>query len=152
MAVELHPIVEDNVADVFDLRVAPEQEEFVATNAWSLAQALAEYDIAWPRAIVADGVVVGLLMLEIDPDEENGRHHWLWRLMIDAAHQRRGHGRAALALAIDHLRSVGATELYTSWVQGPGGPEDFYLRLGFVPTGELDDDEIVARLDLAEST
>jgi diamine N-acetyltransferase len=33
-------------------------------------------------------------------------------------------------------------------VQGEGGPEDFYLRLGFVPTGEIDDGEIVACLDL----
>ena len=68
--------------------------------------------------------------------------------MLDAAHQRRGHGSAALALAIEHLRSIGATELYTSWVQGEGGPEDFYPRLGFVPTGEVDDGEIVACLDL----
>lgn len=149
MTVELHEINEDNVGDVFDLKVAPGQEEFVSTNAWSLAQAYAERDIAWPRAIVADGEIVGLLMFEIDPEEENGRPFWLWRLMIDAEHQRQGHGSAALALGIEHLRSLGATELFTSWVQGDGGPEDFYLRLGFEPTGELDDDEIVARLDLS---
>jgi diamine N-acetyltransferase len=148
MAVELHEITKDNVGDVFDLKVAPEQGEFVSTNAWSLAQAYAERDIAWPRAIVADSSIVGFLMLEIDPEEENGHPHWLWRLMLDAAHQRRGHGSAALALAVEHLRSIGAEELYTSWVQGEGGPEDFYLRLGFVPTGEIDDGEIVACLDL----
>lgn len=148
MVVELHEITEGNVGDVFDLKVAPGQAEFVSSNPWSLAQAYAERDIAWLRAIVADGEIVGFLMLEIDPEEENGRPFWLWRLMLDAAHQRRGHGSAALALAIEHLRSLGAEELFTSWVQGDGGPEDFYLRLGFVPTGELDDDEIVARLDL----
>jgi diamine N-acetyltransferase len=148
MSVELQAMTKDNVAAVFDLRVAPDQQDYVASNAWSLAQALAEYDIAWPRAIVADGTVVGFLMLEIDPDEENGRPFWLWRLMIDANQQRRGYGRAALDLAIEELRSRGAQELYTSWVPGQHGPEGFYLRLGFVPTGELDDDEIVARLNL----
>jgi len=148
VSIELQPITDDNVGDVFDLKVAPGQEEFVSTNAWSLAQAYAEYDIAWPRAIAVNGEVVGFVMLEIDPEEENGRPFWLWRLMIDAEHQRRGYGRAALLLALAHARSQGATEIYTSWVQGEGGPEPFYLGLGFEPTGELDDDEIVAVLSL----
>ena len=148
MSIELLPITDDNVGDVFDLKVAPGQEEFVSTNAWSLAQAYAEYDIAWPRAIAVNGEIVGFLMLEIDPEEENGRPFWLWRLMIDAEHQRRGYGRAAFLLACQHARSAGAAELYTSWVQGEGGPEPFYLGLGFEPTGELDDDEIVAVLRL----
>jgi diamine N-acetyltransferase len=50
---------------------------------------------------------------------------------------------------IDHLRTIGASEVFTSWVPGDGSPEGFSLRLGFEPTGELDDDEIVARLTLA---
>lgn len=148
MSVELHPITSENVAAVCRLAVAPHQQGFVATNAWSLAQAHAEHEIAWPRAIVSDGTVVGFLMLEIDPNEAQGRPYWLWRLMVDAAHQRQGHGRAALRLAIEHVRSLGATELFTSWVPGEHGPEGFYLGLGFVPTGEVDDGEIVARLDL----
>ncbi len=144
--VELAPITKDNLAEVFDLKVAPGQEGFVATNPWSLAQALAEYEIAWPRAVVADGAVVGFLMLEIDPADEDGRPYWLWRLMIDAASQRKGYGEAALRLVLEELRVIGATELFTSWVPGEQGPEGFYLRFGFQPTGELDDDEIVARL------
>ncbi len=146
MKVELAPITKDNVADVFNLKVAAGQEKFVATNPWSLAQALAEHDVARPRAVVADGTVVGFLMLEIDPADEDGRPYWLWRLMIDAASQRKGYGAAALRLALEQLRSLQATELFTSWVAGDQGPEGFYLRFGFNPTGELDDDEIVARL------
>jgi diamine N-acetyltransferase len=51
-----------------------------------------------------------------------------------------------LALAVDEVRGLGAKELYTSWVPGEGSPESFYLGFGFEPTGELDEDEIVARL------
>jgi diamine N-acetyltransferase len=146
--VRLEPITEHNVKAVFELEVAPGQDAFVASNAWSLAQALAEYDIAWPRAIVVDDQVVGFLMLEIDPHEEDGRPFWLWRLMVAADRQRQGIGTAALALALDQVRASGGTEIYTSWVPGEGSPGPFYERLGFEPTGELDDDEIVARLRL----
>ncbi len=147
-AVRLEPITEDNLKAVFELQLAPGQEAFVAPNPWSLAQALVESAIAWPRAIVADEAVVGFLMLEIDPDEEDGRPFWLWRLMLAADRQRRGYGTAAVRLAIEEVRARGGSELYTSWVPGEGGPGPFYERLGFVPTGELDEDEIVARLTL----
>lgn len=147
-AVRLEPITEDNLKAVFELQLAPGQDAFVAPNPWSLAQALVESAIAWPRAIVADEAVVGFLMLEIDPDEEDGRPFWLWRLMLAADRQRRGYGTAAVRLAIEEVRARGGSELYTSWVPGEGGPGPFYERLGFVPTGELDDDEIVARLTL----
>jgi diamine N-acetyltransferase len=70
--------------------------------------------------------------------------------MIAAAFQRRGYGRAALGLLTAHVRGLpGATQLVTSWIPGPGSPEAFYLGLGFEPTGEVDDDEIVGRLVLA---
>jgi diamine N-acetyltransferase len=146
--VVLAPITDANVGKVFDLKVGPGQERFVASNPWSLAQALAEYEIAWPRAIEVGGEVVGFLMLEIDHAEENGRPFWLWRLMLAAEHQRRGYGRRALELACEEVKARGGNEIYTSWVEGEGSPEPFYLSFGFEPTGEYDDNERVARLRL----
>jgi len=55
---------------------------------------------------------------------------------------------SALASAIEEVRGRGGSELYTSWVEGEGSPEPFYRKLGFAPTGEIDDGEIVARLIL----
>lgn len=146
--VALAPIDEDNVGDVFGLEVKPEQRDFVAPNPWSLAQALAESDIAWPRAIVADGKVVGFLMLEIDPEEEDQRPFWLWRLMIGAAHQGKGYGLQALQAACDEVRRRGGDRIWTSWVEGEGGPGPFYLQFGFVPNGEIKDGEVIASLEL----
>ena len=148
IAVELTEITADNVGDVYDLAVGPGQGEFVASNPWSLAQAYAERDIAWPRAVVADGTVVGFNMLQFDPDDDDGRPFQLWRLMIAVEHQGKRYGRAAVYLCVEECRRRNATELFTSWVLGDGGPEDFYLGLGFEPTGEWDDDEKVARLVL----
>jgi diamine N-acetyltransferase len=42
----------------------------------------------------------------------------------------------------------GARELLTSYHPGEGEPWPFYRRFGFEPTGEIDDGEIVLRLDL----
>jgi diamine N-acetyltransferase len=59
-------------------------------------------------------------------------------------------GRAAMALLADHGRNLpGATHLVTSWVPGPGSPEGFYLGLGFEPSGQVDDGEVVGRPGLA---
>lgn len=148
MDVTLEPISEENVREVFDLEVSAGQENFVASNPWSLAQALAEHEIAWPRAVVSEQSVVGFLMLEIDLSDEDGRPYWLWRLMIDRHHQGKGFGSAALRAAVEECRARGASELFTSWVPGEGSPEGFYVKFGFEPTGEIDEGEIVARLDL----
>lgn len=49
----------------------------------------------------------------------------------------------------DLVRAEGGEELLTSHVPGEGSPADFYARLGFVPTGELDPEgEIVLSLAL----
>jgi diamine N-acetyltransferase len=77
-----------------------------------------------------------------------GRQWFLWRLLVDAGHQGKGYGRAALLQVIDLVRAEGASELFTSYEPGPHEPWPFYERLGFVPTGEVDEGEIVIRLDL----
>jgi diamine N-acetyltransferase len=75
--------------------------------------------------------------------------YFLWRLMVGAGHQGKGYGRRTLDLVVERVRGLpGATELLTSYVPGDAGPRDFYLRYGFVETGELDGVERVIRLEL----
>ncbi len=143
--VELREVDASTVREVCALQVAPEQRGFVAPNAVSFAEAMFAPK-AWFRAIYADEVPVGFAMLSLDTA---GPEYYLWRLMIDARFQGRGYGRAALGLIVEHVRSLpGARELLVSWVPADGGPEPFYRGLGFVPTGEIDDGEVVARLEL----
>ena len=101
----------------------------------------------WIRGILADGERAGFLMLAaVSPAHMDP---YLWRLLIDRAHQRRGIGERAIAELITVLREQGCTALLTSYVADvPGSPEAFYRRLGFIPTGEMDGDETVARLSL----
>ena len=48
----------------------------------------------------------------------------------------------------DELRRRGQPRATVTWAEGPGGPEGFYLGLGFRPTGERSGDQVVAELDL----
>ena len=134
------------------LDVVADQKGLVAPNAISIAQAYFE-PAAWFRAIHAGDQPVGFAML-YDPTRtttpQNGPDAcFLWRFMIDAAHQRRGYGLAALRLLIEHVRTLpGVTRLVTSYVPSPGNASPLYERVGFRPTGEVDDGEIVLELPL----
>lgn len=143
--VELRTVSSESVRAICRLAVAPTQTSFVAPNAISFAEALFEPK-AWYRGIHADKTPVGFAMLSIDPDKPE---YYLWRFMIAADFQGRGYGRAAIGLIVDHVRTLpGAAELLVSWVPADDGPEPFYTGLGFVPTGEIHDGEVVARLSL----
>ena len=142
VTITLQEIADGNVQSVLALRLAPGQERFVTSVADSFAEA-DEYPQGnpWFRAVYADGLPVGFVMLswnvEPQPPEINGPW-FLWKLLIDYQHQGKGYGREVVLQIVELVRGQGATELLTSHVPGEGGPAGFYARLGFVPTGELD--------------
>ena len=76
---------------------------------------------------------------------------YLWRLLIDERHQRKGYGTAALDLVVEYFRGrPGVEVMWTSAGQGDGSPLPFYERYGFEQTGDIVfDDEILLRLPLS---
>ena len=151
--VSLREITEDNRVEVLALQVTPVQERFVGTVAKSLREADDTPEgKPWYRAIYADDLPVGFVMLSwnVTPEPPRIIGPWfLWRLLIDVQHQGRGYGREAVRLVAEIARDNGATELLTSYGVGEGGPEPFYGRVGFRPTGELGEmDEVIVALDL----
>ena len=150
--VTLVEVTPENLDDVYRLATHHSQQRFVATMPESFADALVPEVVdgaallPWYRAVVADGEVAGFVMIA-----EATAHHphpYLWRLLIDRRHQRRGIGGRVVADVAERVRALGATTLLVSWAEGHGSPEPFYRRLGFVPTGEIEDGEIVAALAL----
>jgi len=126
------------------------QRKFVADNARSIAQAHFS-DQVWMRAIYVGEVPVGFIMLHLGSDWADGIDCpgvFLWRFMISGPHQGKGYGAAAINLLVEHLRALGIPEIYTSYHPGEGGPEKFYQKLGFVPTGNYygEEPEVVLRL------
>jgi diamine N-acetyltransferase len=143
--VTLREITAETVRAICALEVAPAQRGLVAPNAVSIAQAHFEPK-AWFRAVYAGETPVGFVMLHDDPEAEE---YFLWRFMIAAEHQRKGYGRRALDLLVAYVRGrPGARALGSSFVPGDDGPGEFYRRYGFVETGEVDEGEVVIRLDL----
>ncbi|PZD71971.1 hypothetical protein C1752_04413 [Acaryochloris thomasi RCC1774] len=148
MHVSLREVTAETVRSVADLTVNDAQKHFVASNAFSLAQALFSEE-AWYRAIYNGESPVGFVMLYDETLRSNPPANpkvTLWRSMVDANCQRQGVGTAALKLIIDHVRSQGFSSLTTSYVPGPGCPEGFYLRNGFRPTGGVEDGETIMEL------
>jgi diamine N-acetyltransferase len=153
VAVTLREITDQNREAVQSLRVAPGQERFVASVRDSLEEA-EHYPHAnpWYRAVYDGDDLVGFVMLswDVEPQPPEILGPWfLWRLLVDERHQGRGYGLEVMRQVVDIVRAEGATELLTSFVPGDDGPAGFYARLGFVPTGDVDDSgEIVVRLTL----
>ncbi|MFT3957062.1 MAG: GNAT family N-acetyltransferase [Piscinibacter sp.] len=148
---QLREITADTVRRVTSLSVHDDQRHLVATNAESLAEALFAPE-AWYRAIYADDELAGFVMLYDEslrsPPPEEPRVG-VWRFMIDARFQGKGIGRSALLQVIEHVRSkAGFATLELSYVPGPRSPEQFYLGLGFEPTGRVHDGEVVLELPL----
>lgn len=146
--VTLREITEETVGSILRLKVAPEQEQFVANNAVSIAQAHFSKH-AWFRAIYADETPIGFVMLHDEPDAAEKPVYYLWRFMIDARYQKLGFGRQALQLMIEHVKTrPNATEFFLSYVPEEGSPRDFYASLGFVETGKEEDGELEMKLTL----
>jgi GNAT superfamily N-acetyltransferase len=142
VTITLREITEDNADSVLAVRCRPDQERFISSDAGSLAEADENpQGNPWFRAVYADGVPVGFVMLSwnVEPQPPDINGPWfLWKLLIDHRHQGKGYGREVVRQILDLVRDQGGTELITSHVPGEGGPAGFYDRLGFVPTGDLD--------------
>lgn len=150
--VELIEITPDNYYSVARLKTHQSQEAFVAPMLWSFADALFPDEVngapvvPWMRAVEADGEMVGFVMMAMVTE-----HHpepYLWRLLIDRRHQRRGIGERIIERLIADCRNRGESGIVVSWEEGPGSPRPFYERLGFVPTGRIVEGETEARLPL----
>jgi diamine N-acetyltransferase len=151
--VTLRTIDETNRPAVEDLHVRPDQTRFVDGVRASLEEAATYPRPPWCRAIYDGETPVGFVMLA-DDDPSFAWPYYLWRLLVDASFQGRGYGRAALDHVVAYVRGrPGGRELVTSIAhygdeRDEGSPRDFYLRYGFVLTGERYDHELLMRLRL----
>ena len=149
MVVSLRPITDANRGAVEALAVRPDQGRFVSGVRESILEAAAEPDaqaLYW--AIYAEETPVGFVMIADEVASPDYIAHYLWKLLIDERHQRRGFGTATLDLIADYFRNRGVDTMWTSAGQGEGSPVAFYERYGFKRTGDSHGNEILLRLEI----
>ncbi len=157
----LEKITGKNVWDILKLCVSEKQKNFVASNDISIIEAytaITGNGYAFPFGIYEDDTPVGFLMIGFDTDDywddapliAKGNYN-LWRLMIDNHYQNRGYGKEAVRLALEFVQTFPCGKAEYCWLSYK--PENriarqLYRLFGFVETGEMDGDELIAILKL----
>ena len=122
--------------------------KFVASNAVSLAEAWLYYEShdTHPFAVYHGEELVGFMM--VHEDRAKGVLD-LWRLAIAKEHQGKGYGSAALRTLIPLARESGKYIcIAIGYMEGTDRARHISEKLGFRPTGLVEDGEIIMRLDL----
>lgn len=152
--ITLRRITRRNYRRIIELKVKPEQETLIATNAVSMADAYF-YREAWMRAIYLDDKPIGFVMLG-----DNSRKYkiirnykqflYIWRFMVADDFQGKGYGKKAMQKVIEHVKSKqNAKELIIFSLPQNKSALQFFENLGFKPTGKkLSVGDLEMRLDL----
>jgi [ribosomal protein S5]-alanine N-acetyltransferase len=143
--VTLREVDSNNWRSLIEMRPSRQQTKWVAPVMRSLALALMSG--TWqPLLILAGDRTVGFLMWARDPADGS---YWIGGFVIDRRHQGKGYGRAALSALLDRFRTLpDVGEAALSYREDNVVAKRLYASLGFVETGEMEHDEIVARLTL----
>ena len=150
-----------NIWDILKLQVSETQKSFVAANDISIIEAyitITANGYAFPFGIYDNETPVGFLMIGFDvhdywidaPKIAKGNYN-LWRLMIDKAYQNNGFGKEAVKLALDFVKTFPCGKAEYCWLSYE--PENqvarkLYNSFGFVETGDMDGEELIAALKL----
>lgn len=127
--ITLAPITVENWKEAIALKVAPAQQAFVPENLYSIAEAQF-YPEAKALAIYNDSEqMVGFALYGRDVQ----RGKWkIFRLMIDAAQQGKGYGRAAMVQLIAKIRQQpGCDEIWIAYQTDNHAARRLYVSLGF---------------------
>lgn len=134
--ISFRKITEENFDAIIKMR-RPDDENFVVSNAVSLAQAWLYRDDGdvYPLAIYHDDTVVGFMLLEEDLDEARLD---LWRIMLPPEYEGRGYGTEAVKLLIQYAKDSRRYQ-YLYLLCGPKNVKarHIYDKLGFQATGGI---------------
>ncbi|MFI6233106.1 GNAT family N-acetyltransferase [Micromonospora sp. NPDC050784] len=139
--VTLRPVDDHNWRAVADVAPRDDQRRFVAALGARYLLLSARSEVWNSLAVYADETVVGHVMWGVDDDGS----HWIGGMLIDAAEQGRGVGRATVQTLAPWLAARdGNPPVRLSYHPDNTPAAALYTSLGFHPTGALDDDEVIA--------
>ena len=142
--IALCAVDDDNWRAVADIAPRDEQRTFVAALAARYLLLSMKGGTWTSLGVLADDTVVGHVMWAYD--EEDGTH-WIGGVVVDADEQGKGVGRQSMIALIRLLSDrPDCREIRLSHHPANTGAAKLYTALGFEPTGDFEDDEIVVAL------
>lgn len=144
---ERREITRQNVDALLDLKVHPKQENLVAPNSVTLAQARYEPASSVWGLWQGDAPIGLIAMIDLGnyPDLQPGddpNSAYLWRLMIGAEHQGKGFGRFAIGQCKEIAQGWNRPLVCASVVDAPNSGMGFYEKIGFRQTGRIIEGEL----------
>lgn len=138
--IALIPVTPDNLNAVLALAVAPHQKAFVPSPAEILSRAWSlRNDNAQAHVITFEGAPAGLILTHDVTDEP--ACHYIMEMMVDARFQRKGIGKRALEMLIDHIsKSPRFPVIELSVDRKNTAAIALYEKAGFTDSGYTDPD------------
>ncbi|MCQ4921945.1 GNAT family N-acetyltransferase [Tissierella carlieri] len=134
----------ENFWEIIKLKVTKQQEEFVASNTFSIAQSKVQPECI-PLAIYNDETSIGFLMYCMDSID---KEYWIYRIMIDTRYQSKGYGRQAMELLINRIKEDKEHHvIFISFEPENEWAKALYESMGFTPDGRVVEGEIVYKLE-----
>ncbi len=134
----------ENFWEIIKLKVTKQQEEFVASNTFSIAQSKVQPECI-PLAIYNDETPIGFLMYCMDSID---KEYWIYRIMIDTRYQSKGYGRQAMELLINRIKEDKEHHvIFISFEPENEWAKALYESMGFTPDGRVVEGEIVYKLE-----
>jgi diamine N-acetyltransferase len=149
----LQSVTIENWRALVKLRVREDQKHFVAANVYSIAEAQFGFDYEghWdfhPFGIYDGDTPVGFLMYGFNFGHPT-QQAFIIRLMVDEKFQGRGYGRLGMQKMIEIFRAdERIKEVGISYEPENEVARKLYANLGFVESGEMLDNEVLAVLKL----
>ena len=157
MKISLCPITKQNWRECAMLKMHPSEEQFVAPNVWSIAEAQFNPEVI-ARVIYHGETMVGFVMYfyKDGPDIADpvmGDSWQIVRFMIDYDHRGKGLGRIAMLAVIEAIRNAtdrhGCDTVLLSYRPGNEVAARLYASLGFEVIGIGSRNQTIMRLLLA---
>lgn len=133
-------ITKDNWRECISLTVTQEQQGFVASNLYSLAESKFEPEMC-PVGICKDNKLVGFAMYG---NEKEANKSWIIRFMITKEHQGKGIGKEALNCLTQFLLNKYPENDIRLCVEPENNVAiNLYTGFGFIFTGNKLDNELI---------
>ena len=152
---EVRPVTKDNWKELIALKVRDEQKHFVASNLYSIAESGFGEDIPgeghwdmFPYGIYDGSIPVGFLMISYNLANQRFQG-FIYRLMVDERFQGKGYGKYGMTWILETYRGNERVKaIAISYEPENETARKLYASFGFVETGEMVDDEVLAVLSL----